>query len=477
MKSIPLSRARVAAAILIGLVGSGLLLLAIVGPRGKPGRERESLEEEKDRTDSPDEALKFRRMQLQDENGKIPLDGLLKAREHMAVMKAAQEKKAKALGKGPGTEVAGIGPGSWSWLGPGNIGGRIRSIVIDPLNANKMWVGSVSGGIWHSSDAGAHWLPVNDFMANLAVATMVMSPTNSSIIYAGTGEGFGNNDAIQGAGIFQSTDAGITWNLLPSTNPATFPPPPGCGVVNAAPPCPSFWPFVNRLAISPDGTAILAATNGGIAQSNDSGTTWIQRTNTPVFDVVFDPVNSGNAVAGELGTARYTIDGGQNWPPASFAPLISNGGTLATNGRVELAYARSNPQIVYASVNNNSGDLYRSGDGGHNFFRVNTTTNFLSSGGWYGNAVWVDPLDANTVIVGGIDLWRSSDGGNNLTQISDWHQAPGSSAHADHHAIVAHPGFNNTSNRIVYFGDDGGLYRRRRCDHGRADKRLDQSQS
>jgi photosystem II stability/assembly factor-like uncharacterized protein len=216
---------------------------------------------------------------------------------------------------------------------------------------------------------------------------------------------------------------------------------------------------VNRLAISSDGTAILAATSKGIAQSNDSGTTWTQRTNTPVLDVVFDPINSSNAVAGELGTAQYTLDGGQNWFPVSFNPAISNGATPATDGRVELAYARSNPQIVYASVNNNSGDLYRSGDGGHIFFRVNSTNNFLGGSGWYGNAVWVDPQDANTVIVGGIDLWRSPDGGNTLTKISKWQSAPGSSAHADHHAIVAHPGFNNTSNRIVYFGNDGGVYR------------------
>src|SRR3954447_23695076 len=135
------------AAILLSLTGFVLLGLSTVHRDGTAGRE--STEEKKARTDSSDEALKFRRMQLQDENGKIPIDGLLKAREHMAVMKAAQDKKAKALGQGAGTEVAGIGPGSWTWLGPGNVGGRIRSIVIDPLNANNMWVGSVSGGIWH----------------------------------------------------------------------------------------------------------------------------------------------------------------------------------------------------------------------------------------------------------------------------------------------------------------------------------------
>src|SRR3954447_9706125 len=183
-----ISSPRSVAAILLCLAGFVLLVLATVPREGTTGSA--PAERNETRNDSPDEALKFRRMQLQDENGKIPIDGLLKAREHMAVMKAAQDKKAKALGQGAGTEVAGIGPGSWTWLGPGNVGGRIRSIVIDPLNANNMWVGSVSGGIWHSTNAGASWQPVNDFMASLAVATMVLDPINANIMYAGTGEGF-----------------------------------------------------------------------------------------------------------------------------------------------------------------------------------------------------------------------------------------------------------------------------------------------
>jgi hypothetical protein len=61
------------------------------------------------------------------------------------------------------------------------------------------------------------------------------------------------------------------------------------------------------------------------------------------------------------------------------------------------------------------------------------------------------------VIVGGIDLWRSVDGGDTLAEISTW-WAPGS-AHADHHAIVSHPGYDGGPNRTVFFGNDGGIYR------------------
>ncbi len=70
------------------------------------------------------------------------------------------------------------------------------------------------------------------------------------------------------------------------------------------------------------------------------------------------------------------------------------------------------------------------------------------------------------MIVGGIDLWRSTDSGATFTQISRWQCAPltgnacaGTSVHADHHIVVSPPDFNNTTNKTVYFGNDGGIYR------------------
>src|SRR5207244_3465102 len=116
----------------------------------------------------------------------------------------------------------------------------------------------------------------------------------------------------------------------------------------------------------------------------------------------------------------------------------------------------SNPAIVYASVNQNQGDMYRSIDGGQTYTRVNTGTTFLGGQGGYDNIVWVNPQDPNFVIVGGVQLWRSTDGGTTLTSIVDF---TGNSAHSDHHMIVAHPGFNNNTNRTAFFGNDGGIYK------------------
>ncbi len=295
-----------------------------------------------------------------------------------------------------------------------------------------MWIGSVGGGIWKTTDGGESWEPVDDFMANLAVASMVMNPISHSILYAGTGEGFYNIDALRGAGVFKSTDRGETWAQLPSTTS-------------------SDWYYVNRLDISPDGNVILAATQSGIWRSTDGGLTWTQVLVGAFADVNFDPTDSNKAVAGALryGDAFYSLDGGATWTAATFG-----GGT---DGRVEVAYAPSDPSIVYISMNQNNGELWKSADGGQSYTLVNTGSEFLGTQGWYGNVVWVNPYDPDFVIVGGIDLWRSTDGGATLEKSSHWYDD--NSIHADHHAIVESPTFDNVNDRTVFFGNDGGIYK------------------
>ena len=120
-----ISTARLVASSLLTITAIALLYAAapsFVMP------EREELTENEPEADRPDEAAKFRRLQLQDEHGNIPIDGFKKARQQIAVMKAARDARALAAGKPNGIKLAGIDPGGWSWLGPGNIGGRIRSI-------------------------------------------------------------------------------------------------------------------------------------------------------------------------------------------------------------------------------------------------------------------------------------------------------------------------------------------------------------
>lgn len=400
--------------------------------------------------DSPGESLRWRLLSLRDENGIIDDDGLANAKAHLDMMRGA------ASDEGP---VAGIGRGTWSSVGPGNIGGRIRSLLIHPTTPAIMWIGSVGGGIWKTTDSGATWLPLDDFMANIAVSTMAMHPMDPDEIYAGTGEGYYNADGLRGAGIFKSVNGGTAWTQLASTSTA-----PGAGMTAAD------FQYVNRLAMSPNGTTLLAATRSGIYRSTDGGTTFTRATlvgggalplTNGITDIDFHPTNSNLAVAGTFsGTGFFSTDGGATWTASTGLPAAG------TFDRVETVFAPSDGTIVYASADLfGSGPvarIYRSTNSGQTFTQVFESANVLRTQGWYDNVLWVNPADPNNLVWGGVDLWRSTNGGVSFTQISDWASwsATGpTSAHADHHVIVAHPGFNNTTNKTVFFGTDGGVYR------------------
>jgi photosystem II stability/assembly factor-like uncharacterized protein len=395
----------------------------------------------------------FERLRLQDENGNVPADGVTKAlqqKQAMAVDASVWLGANAPKPTGPQPLVADLARTNWIELGPGNIGGRLRAILTHPTDPNTLYVGSIRGGIWKTTNAAASWYPLADYMANLAVATLVMDPTTPNIIYAGTGEGYENGGALQGAGIFKTTDAGVTWQQLSATTNSAF-------------------YYVNRLAICPTNHLILIAATGtsdgnpggGIWRSTDGGTTWTQVYNAaPMTDVAFNPSNGGKCIASGSpintpSSALYSTDAGITWTQAT-------GIGMAPDGRIEIAYASSSPNIVYASMDTNNGSIFVSTDGGASYILRNSGTylsgtNYLGSQGWYANCIWVDPTNPNTLIVGGLDLYRSTDGGTNLTQISQWFLSP-ASAHADHHAIVSSANYNGTSQTTVYFGNDGGIY-------------------
>jgi photosystem II stability/assembly factor-like uncharacterized protein len=396
--------------------------------------------------DLPRARQAFRAEQARNDDGRIPPNALGRALEQLRALRARRAERPSVAGLPTRRTVepraliagaAGLSPQQWEWLGPGNVGGRTRSILLHPSEPQKLWAGSVGGGIWHTTDGGTHWEPVDDFMANLAVSCMVMDSKTPAVMYAGTGEGFFNADAIRGAGIFRTVD-GVTWKQLPATATDDF-------------------TQVNRLAISKTSTVLLAATLKGLFRSGDKDRkTWTKVLDVPVADVKSHPTRSTHAVAGGLdnGEAYYSANSGRNWKPATHGPW---------SGRVELAYSVKNPEVVYASVQATHGEIWRSTDGGRTYQRRATLdTNgdpapYLGDQGWYDNAIWCgDPTDENLLVVGGIDLWRSSDGGDTLAEISTWWDPR--SVHADQHAIVSHPGYDGVGNRTVLFGNDGGVF-------------------
>ncbi|WP_243313712.1 WD40/YVTN/BNR-like repeat-containing protein [Fundidesulfovibrio agrisoli] len=366
---------------------------------------------------------------------------------------------------------------TWTSIGPGNVGGRTRALVIQRTSPNIMYAGGVAGGVWKSVDSGATWTPQGDLFANLAVCSLVMDPTNPQVLYAGTGEGYFNADAVRGAGIFKTADGGATWTQLASTATSDF-------------------YYINKLAVSPNNhNRIYAATRTGLWVSPDAGASWSRLYDASsvngVTDMVVRTDTNPDTVVIACGifttaTIRYSNDAGATWSSSYSEPGMD---------RTSLALAPSSQNIVYALVSSNAGGNYtygmqavlRSVDSGaswgtqvRNTSPTKLNTTLLSNSvyasydlcgwgaakyynqGWYDNVIAVDPVNPNIVWAGGIDLYRSDDQGQNWGLASCWWATPAQNtfyAHADQHAIVFHPNYNGTSNTTVFVGNDGGIFR------------------
>jgi photosystem II stability/assembly factor-like uncharacterized protein len=371
-------------------------------------------------------------------------------------LNAEKQRKDMAARSATKAKAAGITQNRWEFIGPGNVGGRIRAIVFDPRNSNRFYVGSASGGIWLTTNGGQSYTPILDFLGNMAIGSMAIDPVNPNIVYAGTGESFA---ALPGAGIFKSIDNGVTWNLLSSTSTDT--------AVNATG---ADWIYVNRIAIQrTNPNVILAGTSpgagGAMYRSTNAGTSWTRVRTEEAIDIRFDPNDPNRVIAaGDRGYTYTSTDAGVTW---TQSPLLFTNGLQGrgTSARIELAWAASVPGLVYASVDNaggatgSRGEVYKSDDAGATWTLLSSPKH-LSEQGDYDNTIWVDPFDANHVIVGGLDLYRSTDGGQNFTKVSTWQAAgPGlAQPHADHHQIVSPPDYS-AANPVIYFGNDGGMYK------------------
>lgn len=105
------------------------------------------------------------------------------------------------------------------------IAGRVRVMLIDPEDDQKLWAGATTGGLWYNPDFRneGEWVPVSDDWENLSIGSMAFDPQDTKVFYVGTGESFTSVNIYRestsaGVGIYQSTDGGHSWTLLSSTS-------------------------------------------------------------------------------------------------------------------------------------------------------------------------------------------------------------------------------------------------------------------
>lgn len=428
------------ASLMIQNVDKNVSGLHISDPKGKRAINRVKLGLPK--SDRPGEAVKWMFEQRAYPVGSIPTDWRIKALAH--IEKTNLQKGSKAAI-------------SWSNVGPHNVGGRVRAIAISNANPEIVYASSVSGGIFKSTNGGSAWFPVSDFAPNLAISSLVIDPNNNNILYAGTGEGFFNYDAVRGEGVLKSTDAGSTWTILKNFS----------GTVN-------FPFFINDLYLRPDSTNILyAATNNGLFRTTNSGNNWIfihqGSSSVRATQIVGDPqtpttfyVCYGNHSQDGI---YKTTNGG-----VSFTKL-TNGFPTAGYNRIALAVSKSNPNILFASLDSATlhytHSIQKSTDGGATWTAVAKPIDnelggsHLGGQGWYNNVIAIHPTDQNIVFAGGINLFKSTNGGANWSMIAFGYPSytvPPNKypyVHVDHHEIEFHP----TNPAIIYFGTDGGVFK------------------
>ncbi|HEY4150946.1 MAG TPA: T9SS type A sorting domain-containing protein [Chitinophagaceae bacterium] len=386
----------------------------------------------------------------------------------------------------------------WIPLGPKNFSGRILCLGFDPTNANIIFAGSASGGLWKTTTGGTggvggiSWTEVATGFPILGVPAIAINPQNHLEMYIGTGEvynsgavgtglaGFGisgQNDRTfrgsYGIGILKSTDGGVTWTQsLPFTN--------------------SSVKGVQKIIIDPNTPAnVFAATSDGVYRSTNSGASWtLIHTVVMAMDMCISPTNADSLYVacgdfGSTGSGIYLIRN------ATTTPIIAQQtsglpASASINGMTRLSMCPDNHKIMFASVGKIPGTsggtakttygLFKTTNGGTTWVAITNQpqlsgSNYIQNQGWYSHDVIVAPTSVNTVYVSEIDMLKSTDGGANFTQVSDWSKwdfnnttvgatSEGLSTdyvHADQHHLYFGP-FDGTY-KTVYVVCDGGVFK------------------
>src|SRR5881628_2321965 len=277
----------------------------------------------------------------------------------------------------------------WRNVGPANMGGRVSSVAGIPSPSKTFFIAGAAGGIWKTTNAGTSFRPVFDNQRCISMGELAIAPSDTLQVWAGTGEEDSRNTISPGCGIFKSTDGGLTWKPMGLEKSGAI----GRIVVHPS--------NANIVYVAALGWAWAANPERGLYKTTDGGQTWqlvkFISDKAGFIDVAMDPTNpevlfasSWERVRGPYflksggpGSALWkTTDAGSTWTE------IKGGGWPETmKGRIGLAIAASNPDIVYAMVEADSNatakgattgpkqklanGLYRTTDAGKTWTKMN----------------------------------------------------------------------------------------------------------
>ena len=347
---------------------------------------------------------------------------------------------------------------NWEQAGPFNIGGRVTALAVVP-DGNTVYLGSANGGVFKSTNAGTNWSPIFDATGVFSIGALALDPTNSSVVYCGTGEANASVDSYDGNGVYKSTDAGATWQAMGLAETRRI------GRVAVDPSNP------NRVYAAAMGSQFSTNPHRGLYRSLDGGLSWTKvlfvNDSTGASDVVINPAHPETVFCATWERVRHysyrrvfgpgcgiwrSIDSGTTWTRLSTGLPVPSDNV----GRIGLAIAASRPSTVYAQIMTGAIGgytglgLYRSLNGGTTWTRrdVSGFTDGFGGFGWYFGEMGVDPSVPDRIYCMGVDILLSEDGGANF-----FSELNGS--HVDQHSIWIDP----ANSQRIYLGNDGGFFR------------------
>lgn len=336
-------------------------------------------------------------------------------------------------------------------IGPAYMSGRIADIAVDQNNPSTWYTAVGSGGIWKTVNAGTTWTPIFDKQAVYSTGDVTIDPSNSNIIWVGTGENNGGRHISFGDGVYKSLDGGKTWKNMGLKKTERI-----SDIIIHPKDSNTVW-------VSAQGPLWTKGGERGLFKTTDGGKTWKQVLKpedewTGVTSLLIDPRNPDKlyaatwsrqrTVAAYVGTGpgagiHTSDDGGETWTE------LKSGLPKGNMGKIGLAISPMKPDVLYATIetDNRKGGFYRSENRGADWKKLSDEVGG-GTGPHYYQEIFADQHQFDRVYIASNYSKVSNDGGKTWIPINTKRK------HVDDHAMAFHP----TDPDFVLIGSDGGIY-------------------